>query len=94
MAEQNNKPAYETPFERRYCYDCRYLRGFMHPGCVDEEAQQYRGTDLPEAIHCTFWEPHYGKLSSEDKKKIEERGFRKPARLKRFCQTLEAKLLL
>ena len=64
MTEQSNNPANvenENPFERKSCYDCLHLEGYVSLWCASEEAREYRGTGIPGVIHCKFWEPHYGR---------------------------------
>lgn len=42
--------------EKRECYDCKHMQAAVSWWCVSEEAKEYRGTGLPSAEGCKFWE--------------------------------------
>ena len=46
----------ETPEQRKSCYDCKYLKGYVSLWCKNEQAIEHRGTSIPGCIHCPFWE--------------------------------------
>lgn len=41
--------------EKKSCYDCHYCQGSISLWCVNKEAVEYRGTQIPGVIECIFW---------------------------------------
>jgi len=49
----------ETPFEKRSCYDCSFIVGYVSLWCSNEQAVKDRGTAIPGCIHCPYWQPDW-----------------------------------
>lgn len=64
----------ETPFEKKSCYDCTHLVGYVSWWCGCKEAVKARGTAIPGIIHCPFWKPNWDYII--DKYKTEENGYK------------------
>lgn len=45
------------PEEKRSCYDCKHMKGYISWWCTEKEAVKVRGTAIPGVIKCPFWEP-------------------------------------
>lgn len=74
MSEEEFKEI--SPFEKKSCYDCGYLKSALSWWCTSEDAKKARGTSLPGCIKCTFWKPDWKVI--DDKYKTEENGYIKP----------------
>lgn len=46
-----------SPFEKKSCYDCVYLKSALSWWCTNKEAKNARGTSLPGGVRCPFWGP-------------------------------------
>ena len=40
-----------SPFEKRSCYDCKYLKSALSWWCTNEDAKKARGTSIPGCIN-------------------------------------------
>lgn len=47
-----------SPFIKKRCLECKYLRGGLSWRCTNKEAIKLRGTDVPVVILCTCWKPN------------------------------------
>lgn len=65
MSEEDFKSI--SPFEKRSCYDCSYLKNALGWWCSNEEAKKIRGTSLPGCIKCKFWEPDWKMIDNRYK---------------------------
>lgn len=64
-----------SPFEKRSCYDCSYLKCLISWWCTNKQAIKIRGTSIPGCIKCPYWKPDCNII--DEKYKIEEFGFKK-----------------
>ncbi len=64
-----------SPFEKRSCYDCKFLKSALSWWCTNEDAIKVRGTRLPGCIKCNFWEPDWSMI--DNKYKTKENGYKK-----------------
>lgn len=54
-----------SPFEKKTCYDCIFLKSKISWWCTNEEAIKARGTAIPPVIKCDFWHPNYGYIEQK-----------------------------
>lgn len=54
------------PEEKRSCYDCTHMKGYISWWCTEKQAIKARGTSIPGCIKCPFWEPKRNKKSILD----------------------------
>ena len=47
----------EPDSERKNCNDCLYCKAAVSWWCTNEDAKEYRGTNLPGICNCKFWSP-------------------------------------
>lgn len=66
-----------SPFDKKSCYDCKYLKRALSHWCRNPEAIAARGTSIPGCIKCPYWEPNWRYI--EDKYKTEENGYKPKA---------------
>jgi len=66
----------ETPFEKKNCSDCSYLREVITLWCTNKKAIKYRGTAIPGVNHCSHWSPDWQRIPKQFQ--TEENGFIKP----------------
>jgi hypothetical protein len=76
----------ETPFEKRSCYDCDHIVGYVSWWCGSEEATKARGTKIPGCIHCPYWKPDWEYIA--DKYKTKENGYKAPSLKQRLLALL------
>lgn len=57
----------ESPFDRKSCYDCAHLKGYVSWWCTNKDASKYRGTAIPGCIHCPFWNPNWNLIDNSFK---------------------------
>lgn len=43
--------------DSRDCSDCKFCVGYVSAWCINKAACEERGTQLPNAINCEYWEP-------------------------------------
>ena len=65
-----------SPFLKKHCTDCAFLKGAMSWYCTNEDAKQMRGTSLPAICLCPFWKPNWNYIPK--KYKTEEYGYVPP----------------
>lgn len=78
----------ETPFEKKSCYDCGYLKSALSWWCGNKEAIKARGTSLPGCIHCPYWKPDWKMI--DDEYKTPENGYTKSVRARGWVKILKA----
>lgn len=47
----------EPDIEKRSCFDCKHCKAAVSWWCYNQEAVIHRGTALPTAFQCKYWEP-------------------------------------
>jgi len=47
-----------SPFIKKRCLECKYLRASLSWRCTNEEAIKLRRTTFPGVILCTCWKPN------------------------------------
>ena len=47
-----------SPYIKKDCYHCEFLKGYISLWCTNKEAVAYRGTAFPGVYNCLFWEPN------------------------------------
>ena len=48
-----------SPFEKKSCADCAHIVAAMSLYCGNIAATSARGTSIPGAIKCPYWEPNF-----------------------------------
>ncbi len=48
-----------SPFEKKSCYDCKFLKSYVTVWCKNKEAIKARGTSIPGCTKCPFWQPNW-----------------------------------
>lgn len=62
-----------SPFDKKTCYDCSFLKSAMSWWCTNDDAKKRRGTSLPGCIKCPLWKPDWNNI--DQKYKTEENGY-------------------
>jgi hypothetical protein len=68
-----------SPFVRRNCAECVYLKGRVSLWCTNKEAIEKRGTSIPGISNCPCWEADWNYISKEYKTK--ENGYKEEPNL-------------
>lgn len=61
-----------SPFEKKHCYDCAFLKSALSHYCSNDEAKKMRGTSLPAICQYPFWKPNWNYI--DKKYKTQENG--------------------
>ena len=63
-----------SPYVKRDCYHCAFLKAAVSLWCDNDEAIKYRGTAFPGVFKCIFWQPNEKviKQSKKELKKLDE----------------------
>ncbi|MEK6825782.1 MAG: hypothetical protein AABY00_03275 [Nanoarchaeota archaeon] len=94
MAQNQSLPLYldgETVFQRKGCDRCLFLEGAVSLWCTNKEAVRERGTNIPGVRHCSYWQPHYGHLTKEERATVGQEGYSVPSLLDKIKLILDAK---
>ena len=78
-----------SPFEKKSCGHCGYLKSALSLWCTNEEAIKARGTRIPGCIKCIYWKPDWEQIA--EKYKTPENGYVEPiiiAKVKSLWQRL------
>lgn len=62
-----------SPFEKKHCTDCAFLKGALSWYCTNDDAKKMRGTSLPAICQCPFWQPNWNYI--DKKYRTEENGY-------------------
>lgn len=62
-----------NPFERKWCYDCRFTEYNPEFCCINADAVKKRQTNETGVVKCEYWRPDWGLI--DDKYKDEEFGY-------------------
>lgn len=54
-----------SPFEKRSCHDCGYLKSALSLWCGNKEAIRDRGTSIPGCIKCPYWKPNFKRIKNK-----------------------------
>ena len=60
-----------SPYVKRDCYHCAFLKAAVTLWCRNDEAIEYRGTAIPGVFKCIFWQPNE-KVIKETKKELKK----------------------
>ena len=47
----------EANSERKSCYYCYFCKAAVTWWCTNKEVQEFRGTNIPGTVECSFWKP-------------------------------------
>jgi len=65
-----------SPFEKKGCYACGYLKSAISWWCMNPEAIKARGTSIPGVVKCKYWTVDWEYV--DEKYKTKENGYVKP----------------
>lgn len=60
-----------SPYVKRDCYHCAFLKAAISIWCTNDEAIAYRGTVFPGVYNCHFWQPNE-EVIEESKKALND----------------------
>ena len=62
-----------SPFEKKSCYDCIFIKSALNLYCSNKDAIRDRGTSIPGCIKCPHWKPDWTYIPNDYK--TEEYGY-------------------